>query len=148
MIYDDSKYDMTDYIKKVIDNELNTIRMIYIEKKDFSFGKSIVNLLNSTKELRLNQSSFWHMNCFKKEDWKYEREWRLLAYNTNPLFLNPSIHCNIGILKPSAIYLGERISEFNRINLIEIARKKGIKIFQMKSKICKKTMKLVYEEIK
>ncbi len=91
IIYNDSKYDMTNYLKKVIDNELNNVREVYIFKRDITLGKSLVNLIESTKEFRLDSNSFWKMNCFKKKDWKYEREWRLLAYNINPLFLNQSI---------------------------------------------------------
>ena len=147
-IYDNSKYDMTEYLEKVIENELNNVKTVYILKQELTLGKSLVNLIGLTKSFRLNETAFLHMNSFKKTDWKYEREWRLIAYNMNPFFLNQSIHYNIGRFVPSAIYLGERISEYNRMILIAIARKKGIRIYQMKSKMYKNTMKLTYYEIK
>lgn len=148
VIYNNSKYDMTDYLKKVIDNELNNVKTVHILKQDLTLGESLVNLISLTKSFRLDATAFLHMNSFKKTDWRYEREWRLIAYNMNPFFLNQSIHYNIGRFVPSAIYLGERISEYNRINLIAIAKQKGIRIYQMKSKMFKNTMKLTYYEIK
>ena len=148
VFYDNSKYDMTDYLKKVIDNEINNIKIVHIDKQELTLGKSMVNLINSTSEFWKEKTAFWKTNAYKKKDWKYEREWRLLSYNLNPFFLNMSPHYMIGNLVPTAIYLGERISQYDKIALIEIAKTKKIKIYQMYSKISGKTMKLAYKEIK
>ncbi len=148
IIYKNRKYNMTEYLKKVIDNEMLGVKKLYIENSEWTLRQSIINLLNNTHEFRLDKSTFYEMNCFKKTDWKYEREWRLLAYNMNPLYLNSSPHMLFGELKPKAIYLGEKMSNYNKESLISIAQKKKIKIYQMYTKMEKNSIKLKYKEVK
>ncbi|NNU94798.1 DUF2971 domain-containing protein [Geobacillus sp. NFOSA3] len=63
----------------------------------------------------------------KSLEWSYEKEWRLvfpLGSGDKPF--------NRKVPKPTAIYLGAKISQENREKLIEIAGKKGIPVYQMK----------------
>ena len=75
--------------------------------------------------------------------WSYENEWRMVCYNYNPIigqFGNNFV--DIGRIVPKAIYLGEKISMYNENALIEIANKKGIEIYKMKTLIVGSTLKL------
>lgn len=63
----------------------------------------------------------------KTTDWSYENEWRFVAAlgSTFPEqdYLMP---------QPSKIYLGQKISQKNKENLLSIAKRKGIPSFQMR----------------
>lgn len=87
----------------------------------------MINLLNSTREIWESNNFFWQMNCMKKKEWKYEKEWRFISYNMNPFCMIQSPYCKIGKLEPTAIYLGEKISEYDEKALVEIAKSKKIK---------------------
>ena len=80
----------------------------------------------------------------KSKDWEYEKEWRIWNYNMNV----PQQHMLLGKLKPVAIYLGEKISKYNEIALIKIAKDiLEIPIYKMKTKIYKHNCKLVPVEL-
>lgn len=85
----------------------------------------------------------------KQKVWAYEKEWRIWSYNSNPLAGNVSSkYVKLGYANPSAIYLGEYISEYDEIALKEIAQQRlNIPIYKMKSKMGRNTMKLIPYQI-
>ena len=65
----------------------------------------------------------------KSNDWKSEKEWRLFFASSNiELNSNPFVSVT---LKPSAVYIGRKISAFNKKIILDIAREKNIPAFQM-----------------
>jgi len=67
-----------------------------------------------------------YISMFKNSHWSYEKEWRLifpLGDSSKP-FKRKSPKIN-------AIYLGSKISNVDKEKITDIARRKGIKIFQM-----------------
>lgn len=65
----------------------------------------------------------------KSNDWKSEKEWRLFFTSSN-IELNSKPFVSV-TLKPSAVYLGRKISAFNKKIILDIAREKNILAFQM-----------------
>ena len=68
---------------------------------------------------------------------------RILTYNLNPFNMSNSPYICIGNLTPKALYLGEYISEYDKLALIEIAKQKGLPVYQMKTKMYKNRCKLI-----
>lgn len=62
----------------------------------------------------------------KSMDWSYEQEWRLII-PTGETYAPFSI----AVPKPSAIYLGSRISQSNKIAILDIANMKKIPVHAM-----------------
>jgi hypothetical protein len=63
---------------------------------------------------------------FKNKDWSYEREWRLVFYTGD----DQKIEIKGYPIK--AIYLGTKITDEHKIQLIQLSKKERFKIFQMK----------------
>lgn len=76
----------------------------------------------------------------KSSDWKIEKEWRLF-YTTNDINLANQQHSNVK-QKPSALFLGRKISELNQKVLVDIAREKEIPVFKMDFNDNSKTYRL------
>ena len=92
------------------------------------------NIPNNIDELEENNNLFYSMMCRKSKVWNYEQEWRIWTYNSNVItgnFENP--YMKIGNLKAKAVYLGERMPEYMRRVILEIAKIKQIPVYQMKS---------------
>ena len=66
---------------------------------------------------------------YKSKDWKQEREWRLFFIPRNDLLFQEK-HNKV-IIKPSAIYLGRKISAFNQKIITDIALEKNIPVYKM-----------------
>lgn len=65
----------------------------------------------------------------KAEAWAYEREWRLILTHEWPNDIgSPRVHIQ---KKAAGIYLGSRIEECNKLQLIHIAKEKGIPVYEM-----------------
>lgn len=65
----------------------------------------------------------------KSTDWSYEKEWRYV------LPLGPSNDLQFfSVPKPKAIYLGAKVSNGHKENVIKLATKRGIKVYQMAMK--------------
>ncbi len=65
----------------------------------------------------------------KSNDWKPEKEWRMF-YTTNNSLWN-SEKCSCVKQKPSAVYLGRKISDINKKIILDIANEKGIPAYIM-----------------
>ncbi|MGL5780381.1 DUF2971 domain-containing protein [Cetobacterium sp.] len=101
-------------------------RMIYpvIYQEDF------FDLTDFFKEYSAENFNNLYLNLpalIKSTDWNYEKEWRLIigaeTYEEGILY-------NVPI--PKAIYLGVRINTVHKELLINIAKSKNVKIYQMK----------------
>lgn len=63
----------------------------------------------------------------KAKEWEYEQEWRVISYACRP---DARVHyCR---LKPDSIYLGFRMQEDERARAIEVARRNGWTVYEMK----------------
>ncbi|MEE1362787.1 MAG: DUF2971 domain-containing protein [Selenomonadaceae bacterium] len=65
----------------------------------------------------------------KSSEWKSEKEWRMF-YKTNNQFLSTQQHSFVK-QKPSAVYLGRKISNLNQKIIIDMAKEKNIPVFKM-----------------
>ncbi len=115
--YSNSKCDATslaNWYAKVIMNEKNGLYA--------NMNWSIISedLLLSTK-LALNKS----------KDWSYEKEWRLIVSRECPIVIEDE--CCFVKKKATAIYVGEQMDEYNKNELLKIARNKKIPIYEMYS---------------
>lgn len=151
VVYSSGKCNVTSEIIDTIDNILNYCDnlcggMNRFEADRILYDKTMGNGCNS----QANQEKIYSALYNKSKEWKYEKEWRVWSYNTNILtgqINNP--HVLIGNnAKAKAIYLGEKISEYNRIAMTEIAKRKNIPIYIMKTIMLKNNCKLVRELIK
>ena len=75
----------------------------------------------------------------KESIWSHEKEWRILF--NNEILLRSAIKIGtkyfLKLPKPSAIYLGKRISPENKEKIIDICKKREISLYQMKKDIRK-----------
>lgn len=85
---------------------------------------------------------------FKSKDWEYEREWRLIRQTDNNIENDKPDFAFIGNIKPKEIYLGSDISSTNKLELIDIAKKKEIPIYQMEVDDGEVKYKLRHRKIK
>ncbi|MBQ7239404.1 MAG: DUF2971 domain-containing protein [Bacteroidales bacterium] len=105
VIYHKQRYEATDFIGWCIGREMG----LPIKNPDtFAIFKTLL---------------------FKSPQWSYEKEWRLIVCKVND-FQNKSPVC-INNLRPKAIYYGTEISAIHKKKLHLIAKKKGIKEYQM-----------------
>ncbi|MBR5782504.1 MAG: DUF2971 domain-containing protein [Bacteroidales bacterium] len=80
---------------------------------------------------------------YKSPQWKYEKEWRLFL---NKKYSEYSQYLDIEV-KPQAIYYGKDISEINKKILSEMAKKKGIREYQMYIDIQSEDYALKYRRV-
>ncbi len=76
----------------------------------------------------------------KSNEWCREKEWRMF-FHSSIKELNDQ-KCSYVIYKPSALYLGKRISFFNQKILTDIAKEKGIPVYKMEFNDKSSTYKL------
>ena len=81
---------------------------------------------------------------YKSIDWQYEKEWRMFC-TVQDDYSNPSNRKYCLIKKPSALYLGRRISEANEKLLRVKAEEKGIPVYKMKLNDNSQTFDLCYD---
>lgn len=110
--YSQNRYDATEYIElHMIDNFFNQIGIDY--------------------NIPFFDKLFYYKFLLKKSlNWKYEQEWRIIKLN--PEFQDdeqPKFEV-IDYVRPTDIYLGYEISNTDRKKLIDIAKRKNIKVHQ------------------
>lgn len=139
VIYTNEKYDVSDIYIEYIN--------LFLDKIEKEGTCNLFNLLleMSAKNRSKEKVNFFMQNvyCRKKMPWNYENEWRLICYN-NSVFLGQlnSNFVNVGKIVPKAVYLGEKISEYDKNAIANIAFKKGIDVFIMQTVIVGNTLKL------
>lgn len=77
---------------------------------------------------------------YKSNEWAYEHEWRLII--PAGIITDPS---SFKMMTPSAIYLGSRMNDGDRQRIVEIALRKGMKIYQ--AKLSRTEFKIEYDDI-
>ena len=87
--------------------------------------------------------------CSKQKAWSYEKEWRIWSYNMNSLIGQVTDkHVCLGKVKPLSICLGEYISKYDEIALVEIAKTiLDIPVYKMKTQTKRNGMRLVPHQI-
>ncbi len=113
VIYSDHRFDSTEFY-------INFIKELIKEK---CFEKYKISYKTSEK---LDLLSIIQPFVYKSINWIYENEWRIIMNHKNdkgqPFFLD---------IKPTAIYMGDKIAKNNKEELIKISNEKNINIYQM-----------------
>lgn len=139
ILYGSERFDATEfavYLFKV-DMLMNALAM-----QNIPYNMQWINLivpcpdLFAASKLALNKSN----------EWKPEKEWRLFLTNLNNEGNNKKYDCIL--LKPSAIYLGRKISELNEKIIKDLVKDKEIPIFKMYIDDQSNNYKLKYYRIK
>lgn len=136
VLYRDGKINITDRLVDSVSYVLNYYDDLC---KGITIKEAYNNLFLTLKrryysELIQNNDLFYSMMCRKSKVWHYEQEWRIWTYNSNVLSGNfNSPYMKMGNVKATAVYLGERMPEYTRRVVMEIAKMKGIPVYQMKS---------------
>lgn len=109
----------------------------------------LTTIINSTQGDDKLRDRTHTLLCSKQKAWSYEKEWRIWSYNMNPLIGQMlDKHVYLGKVKPLAICLGEYISKYDEIALVEIAKTVlDIPVYKMKTQINRNSMKLVPHQI-
>lgn len=142
VIYLDKKYNINSFVLKYMN------RIFLNSKKDhktvqdiIAWGEALQERFPIIKEESL--TAFYTIMFLKSSLWKYEKEWRLVVYNLNNLN-GGNDHVFLPNVFPKAIYLGEKISQYDKIALVEIAENHlHVPVYQMQTKVCKSKNKLV-----
>lgn len=91
--------------------------------------KSALSQHEGTKKMHFNNLLFYSVVLFKSKDWLYEREWRLVMEKRLQRIENL---LNAPI--PTAIYLGSKIKDINKEEIIKTSQRLHIPIYQMVQK--------------
>lgn len=97
---------------------------VIYQKEFYSQALNIQELNN------INPLILFYFLIVKSKEWRYEKEWRLIDFN-NTL---ASKDTPMVKLKPKSIYIGTNMEKDKRSKLIEIAREKGIRVYQIMMK--------------
>ncbi len=82
----------------------------------------------------------------KAKEWEEEKEWRIIYTKPNDSnFLQ--MDSGFVIKRPTAIYLGSKISQANQKFLIDVAREKGYNIYKESVSTQNRTYKMVFTKI-
>ena len=103
----------------------------------------VKNTNNNTVIEKFQNGSFvknrliWEVFSKKSEDWRYEKEWRLIYDNQVTEEIGTIFSDNINkkyllFLKPTAVYLGLKIDGKDKKSIIDMCNFNNIKIYQMK----------------
>lgn len=96
-----------------------------IYRKDmFDIGKHFEHTPKNSS--RLNSLFGGYASIVKAKEWNYEKEWRLVFSKEDREGFNQEL------FTPESIYLGTKISEEDKKEILKIAEEKQIKVFQMK----------------
>lgn len=94
---------------------------------NFPYGdfRSILPAINPCPDEAMVTKIMLH----KSMEWKNEKEWRVICNSVDPEYQQ----AEHGFFKktPTAVYLGRRMKQKSRELLIDIARKKGIPVYEM-----------------
>ncbi|AIO18475.1 hypothetical protein KQ51_00595 [Candidatus Izimaplasma bacterium HR1] len=121
IIYEDVVIDFSQLFVKLID--------VYFENllQDVDHVNAEVRAVIASNTLLPQEAEY--VNIFKKPDWSYEKEWRIMT-------THPDDDERIPItVKASAVYMGSRISEVDKKRLMQIASRNRIDVYQMSTDI-------------
>lgn len=136
-----------EYIKNSIvnnDNHIENICPVIYKENIFDADKFFpIEYLNGILENNLNyrvvlQPLLFFATLTKLEEFSFENEWRWFKLFTQDLPDKrgfEKVGGNLGMLRevipPKAVYLGKRMEEKNKKEIIEICKTKKIKVYQM-----------------
>ncbi|MBY7740316.1 DUF2971 domain-containing protein [Paenibacillus polymyxa] len=103
----------------------------------FDSTQYLIEALNNSENY--NNLSGIYMAMIKSMEWEYEKEWRLILSMGTPSGFNRPL------FRPEAVYLGAKISDEHKKEIVRIAKHKEIAVFQMK--MMNREFKLVPEQI-
>lgn len=122
MEYYQKRLDATDFAIYLL--QVTILHKLSIEK-GIDFSNELRNYIIPCPD----NFMFTKVSLAKSVEWKREKEWRLF-YFSKISELNSSPYSYV-YLKPSALYLGRRISDFYQKILVDIAKEKGIPVYKM-----------------
>lgn len=99
--------------------------LIHRKMEDSATIQNQINSFLSCPDLFMTTKIALH----KSEEWKFEQEWRLFCNSDDVAFQRASK--GYFVKKPTALYLGRRISEVNEKFLTILGDEKGIPIYKM-----------------
>lgn len=108
------------YNFKEIDDDIRQLMLPII------YGDKILDITNFLFPIT-NNSLIMNAMSRKSMDWSYEREWRILISANNKQQCQPQ---KVPVAK--AVYLGCRISQEDKIKIVDICKSKSIDVYQMK----------------
>lgn len=129
IIYNDKRYQVsTEYVLYLLEYRLFLTAFInsgiyqkYPEYVNWFLSTGICpDLLMATK-----------ISLYKSTEWEKEAEWRLFCTSVNDVTFQREQH-SYCIKKPTAIYLGRRISQINEKILRKLAEDKALPVYRMK----------------
>lgn len=99
---------------------------VYYEEKriDVTFALNSVIRCTITGEYHPVLPVLFYKNLIKHSSWSYEKEWRVVSVSKDNILKVP--------IKPTNIYLGDKISEGDIIKLKEVATKLSCGLIQLK----------------
>lgn len=111
--YSKKRYDATQYID---------YHMVYnfLKREDIN------------KDIPFFDKLFYYKTLLHKStDWEYEREWRIIKLNSD--FTNDKVQKVelVNYMRPKDIYIGHNTSDNDKNRLIEISKRKNIRVHQM-----------------
>lgn len=142
VIYRDKKYNKNYFVLNYM------IRIFLNSKKDHKTVQDIIAWEEALQERfpiieEESLKAFYTIMFLKSSLWKYEKEWRLVVHNLS-ILNRGNDHVFLPDVFPKAIYLGEKISQYDKIALVEIAENHlHVPVYQMQTKVCKSKNKLV-----
>lgn len=104
---------------------LNKATILPINYTDNRKTKHIAN-----DDIHKNREFHLNIAFTKSTEWKYEKEWRLLEINDTDRKGKEGF--NIPFIKPECIYLGCKIDERLKNDVIKLCDQKKIKVYQMR----------------
>ena len=128
IIYGNRRFQVpTEYIKYLLQYRLmNTMLLRSGYAKCYSYAaKSILSSLPCPDNLIPTKIAL-----HKSNEWKQEAEWRLFCSSNDDQDFQDAAH-GYFTMKPSALYLGRRITSIYEKILSDIAKEKGIPIYKM-----------------
>lgn len=138
IIYDDRKANATDQLIEAVPYGMKYIDVLLglcsPAEAERILGNDYIQMLIDRSQK--NRHVYQNMICRKNKVWEYEQEWRIISHNEN-IYRgdNNNTHMRIGNVVAGAVYLGERMPEYNRRVVIGIARSKNIPIYEMRSEM-------------
>lgn len=121
VLYGNKRIDATDFAIYLF---YNSLLSIIASQRGINLGDLLPKYIQCPDEFMSTK-----LALKKSNDWKFEKEWRLF-FNSNNLKLNSEPFVSV-TFKPRAVYLGRKISAFNKKIILDIAREKEIPAYQM-----------------
>ncbi|MCM1101978.1 MAG: DUF2971 domain-containing protein [Clostridium sp.] len=139
IIYDNQRLDTTEYVIYLF--QISLLSQV-MRASGFSYPNQWINaIIPCPDEFMVTK-----LAIKKSNDWKAEKEWRMF-YVTNDTVLAAEKYSCVKD-KPSAVYLGRKISDINQKIIVAIAQEKNIPVFKMGLNDSSKSYKLCKYKIK